>query len=254
MPSEVEGCGTAACSAQRPWRQQPSGSDPRPGRQSAITQAFAPPFTAKSRAETGPRRAEHTRLALLQHMHSPDAIYRALPALLSRLQAVGRVVSGKARWCRHLLAAVPFSPAPAQAFALIDLCRMRTYCTGAVGSSSRGSRGHAGRRRQRCGFSCIHIGGHVGRSPSSSAAGVFCRTVRGECSVNSGSTIVLCHTMGTPPRVLGESYQSHPVLQAAGGSADPSAIREAVTDLWRRLDEQLHRIEAALPSGKALQQ
>ena len=26
-------------------------------------------------------------------------------------------------------------------------------------------------------------------------------------------------------------------------------VKKAVTELWRRLDEQLHRIEAALPSG-----
>jgi len=30
-------------------------------------------------------------------------------------------------------------------------------------------------------------------------------------------------------------------------------IKAAITDLWRRLDEQLHRVEAALPRGAQLQ-
>lgn len=42
--------------------------------------------------------------------------------------------------------------------------------------------------------------------------------------------------------------------QAAQGGADPSSVRDAVMDLWRRLDEQLHRIEAALPRGTTLLQ
>lgn len=33
---------------------------------------------------------------------------------------------------------------------------------------------------------------------------------------------------------------------------DPTAIKASVQDLWRRLDEQLHRIEAALPRGTHL--
>jgi hypothetical protein len=36
------------------------------------------------------------------------------------------------------------------------------------------------------------------------------------------------------------------------GSWDASTIKAAVLDLWRRLDEQLHRVEASLPSGAHL--
>ena len=35
---------------------------------------------------------------------------------------------------------------------------------------------------------------------------------------------------------------------------DPSSIKAAVVDLWRQLDEQLHRIEATLPGGARLRQ
>lgn len=58
---------------------------------------------------------------------------------------------------------------------------------------------------------------------------------------------VVCQGTGLCERLLESS------LQAARGGAEPSVIRDAVLDLWRRLDEQLHRIEAALPSGKAMQ-
>ncbi len=52
-------------------------------------------------------RSGHTRLCFFEgEMHSLDAIYRTLPALLCRLQAVGRVLSGKARW--HIVAAAVF--------------------------------------------------------------------------------------------------------------------------------------------------
>lgn len=34
----------------------------------------------------------------------------------------------------------------------------------------------------------------------------------------------------------------------------PSEIKAAITDLWRRLDEQLHRVEASLPRGTHLQE
>ncbi len=56
------------------------------------------------------------------------------------------------------------------------------------------------------------------------------------------------------PRAPPDKASWHFPLQAASDGINPSAIREAVMDLWRRLDEQLHRIEASLPSGKALQQ
>lgn len=122
-------------------------------------------------------------------MHSPDAIYRALPALLSRLQAVGRVVSGCAPTVRAPLAVAVEAAA------------------GTPGA---------------------------GASAAGSAASILAATSAAALAAALlGSSAALC--------------------EAAGGSADPSAIREAVTDLWRRLDEQLHRIEAALPSGKALQ-
>jgi hypothetical protein len=39
---------------------------------------------------------------------------------------------------------------------------------------------------------------------------------------------------------------------AEDGSTDPAAIQAAVLDLWSRLDEQLHRMEASLPSGTQL--
>ncbi|KAL4435935.1 hypothetical protein ABPG77_000697 [Micractinium sp. CCAP 211/92] len=122
-------------------------------------------------------------------MHSLDAIYRTLPALLCRLQAVGRVLS---------VCAAPGGRAPLT-----------------VSAAAAGTPG-------------------AGAAAGGSAASILAATsAAAVAAALLGSSAALC--------------------EAANGGTDPSTIREAVRDLWRRLDEQLHRIEASLPSGKALQ-
>ncbi|KAL4458849.1 hypothetical protein ABPG75_013714 [Micractinium tetrahymenae] len=122
-------------------------------------------------------------------MHASEAFYRALPALLSRLQAVGQVFAG---------------------------------CSASAG-----------------------------RAPLSLAAPAAGRPGAGASAAGSAASILAATSAAAiAAALLGSSTA---LCEAAQGGADPSAIRDAVMDLWRRLDEQLHRIEAALPSGKALQ-
>lgn len=135
---------------------------------------------------------------LRREMHSLDAIYRTLPALLCRLQAVGRVLSGKARW--HILAAAVFlsfvlsRPEPTKS------CRVRGYGRAGAADGAGISGGHAGRRRRRWRFSCVHLGGHVCRGRGSSAAWVVRCTVRGEC----------CFLSPHPPVLLSPPWQCMP--------------------------------------------
>ncbi|PRW59773.1 cell division cycle 48-like protein [Chlorella sorokiniana] len=77
------------------------------------------------------------------------------------------------------------------------------------------------------------VGGGSSRG-ASAAATLAATTVAAIAASLFGSTVALCEA-------------------SKGGGMSPAEIKEAVTDLWRRLDEQLHRVEASLPRGTHLQ-